>query len=492
MKKYFEKFLQFREETVKPGEGGIVSKIKLTKKQGTKDFAPFVISREERPNLRKLVQAFQLSPMIGLGYTTLDKTRGEIEPQLKKKSLYLTGGAVRDHLKGKTPSGYDLVTDATPSEIRMILTYPESRFIEVKPTNEEFKNQKDYRNLPEAGTKNKVFYASRWDKKGKEIEFTVVINQEKFYLATMSKSSKSRMFVPATAETASSIEDDAANRDFTINSMYIPLNNPDGDNAELIDMYGGAHDLKNSVLNPVNDKLNDRLEEDPATALRYMKLAPRFGNPNRIEDKIKRAVSSNKLASLPRDVINQEFTGGLEHPDCNTRKYFKMLHNHGMLKDIFPNLQYDISNLPTNLKNDRWSAVAYILRNNEPDTVKTTLCNHGWNKNEANDIAYLIKLYQWAKSNFEPNQFYDIKKCHTGLTKSKIKDFLNLDNMNCPASESFLKHEDSDLSPYVNDPTGKRSINPAYIEFVGRTPYPTELESIKKALSTMRWLDMFR
>ena len=145
MKKYFESYLQFREDNyIKPGDGGIISKIKLTKKEGSKEFAPLVISRNERPNLRTLVQAFINSPHVGLGYTTLDKSKGEIEPQLKKKSIYLTGGAVRDHLKGKTPNGYDLVTDATASEIRLILTQPEFKFIEIQPDNPEYKNHKDW------------------------------------------------------------------------------------------------------------------------------------------------------------------------------------------------------------------------------------------------------------------------------------------------------------------------------------------------------------
>jgi tRNA nucleotidyltransferase/poly(A) polymerase len=493
MKKYFENYIQFREAiNVEPGDGGIVSKIKLIKKEGTKEFAPFTISRDQRPNLRVIVKAFLLSPQVGLGYTTLDKSKGEIEPQLKKKSLYLTGGAVRDHLKGKTPKGYDLVTDATPSEIRLILTFPENRFIEVKPESPEYKEHKDYRNLPEAGTKNKVFYASRWDKQGKEIEFMVSVNQEKFYLATMSKSSKSRMFVPATAEAAGSIEDDSANRDFTINSMYIPLNNPDGENTELIDIYGGAHDLKSANLKAVNDKMDDRIEEDPATALRYMKLAPRFGNPNRVEDKIKRAVQSGKFATIPKNVIHKEFISGLEHPDCDTRKYLKMLHNHGMLQSIVPEAQYDLSDMPTNLKGDRWITMAWILRNNEPESIKEILMQNGWNKAEAHDIAYLIKMYQWAKNQFDPHAFHDIKNSHTGLTKSKIKDFLKMGNLSCPASDSFFDHEDSDLSPYITQDTGKRMINPAYVEFIGRMPNPSELESVKKALSTLRWLDMFR
>ena len=39
-----------------------------------------------------------------------------------KKQLYLVGGCVRDLLLGKEPKDYDLTTNATPDEVKKIIT----------------------------------------------------------------------------------------------------------------------------------------------------------------------------------------------------------------------------------------------------------------------------------------------------------------------------------------------------------------------------------
>ena len=242
----------------------ITSKIKLQKKEGSNEFSPFTVDRASHPNLRYLIKAFGDSDKVGLGYTTIDKTKGEVEPMLKKKTLHLTGGAVRDHLKGKTPRNYDLVTDATPSEMRMILANPEHGFTEARPRDPEMAQDERYSNLPPAGSKNKIFYPSRWDMQGKELEFTVEINGEKFDLATLSKHSKSRRVKPEKGEAAASVEEDSLNRDFTMNGMYIPLAQSDGENSELVDPHGGAHHLKNGEVVAIGS-LIDKMRADPST-----------------------------------------------------------------------------------------------------------------------------------------------------------------------------------------------------------------------------------
>ena len=95
MKKLFTKYFELREETgSKPsdGEPNLTSKIKLQKKEGSKEFAPFSVNRTTHPNLRTLIKAFEVSDKVGVGYTTIDKAKGEVEPNLKKKTLYLVGG----------------------------------------------------------------------------------------------------------------------------------------------------------------------------------------------------------------------------------------------------------------------------------------------------------------------------------------------------------------------------------------------------------------
>ena len=85
MKTLFGKYFTLREEA----EGGasssegpkrpqITSKIKLQKTEGSKEFGPFSVNRTTHPNLRLLIKAFTDSDKVGVGYTTIEKTKGEV------------------------------------------------------------------------------------------------------------------------------------------------------------------------------------------------------------------------------------------------------------------------------------------------------------------------------------------------------------------------------------------------------------------------------
>jgi len=468
----------------------ITSKIKLQKKEGSNEFAPFTVDRATHPNLRYLIKAFADSDKVGLGYTTIDKTKGETEPMLKKKTLHLTGGAVRDHLKGKTPRNYDLVTDATPSEMRMILSNPEHGFTEVQPRDPQLAKDERYTELPPAGSRNKVFYPSRWDKQGKELEFTVEINGEKFDLATLSKHSKSRRVSPDKGESASSVEEDSLNRDFTINGMYIPLGQSDGENSDLVDPHGGAHHLKNGEVVAIGS-LIDKLRADPSTSQRYVKMLSRFGNPDKIPDKYKATIERYKdMQDVDKGHVRKEFLSGLENPDVDPRKYLGAYSKLGLLGAVFPGVEFNPEEMPPDFKGDRWLAPAWILRNNDPEQVAQMLTGGGWSKQEAQDIAYLVKMHHWADKGFDTDQMYDLKGSHHGLTKSKVREWMQMIGKQGEHADAFLMHDDKDLSKMVDGPDGKKQINPKFSQHLGRTPKPGELEGVRKDLSKNRFVDM--
>lgn len=486
MAHYFSDYLKFREEKEAEPVTGVTAKIKLQKKEdGDKEFTPFMIDKSNHANLAKVVKAFTNSNKVTVGYTTIEKNKGEVEPQLKKKSLYLTGGAVRDHLMGKTPNNYDLVTDATPSEIRMILS--QNGFKEVKPSHGAIKK---YSSLPVAGSKNKVFYASKWDKKSKEMEITAEVNGQPFILSTLSKSPKSKNFTPDDAMSAANIEEDASNRDFTINSMYIPLTNEDGPNSDLIDPFGGANHLKSGEIKAVGEKFGDRMKEDPMTAFRLLNHFNRFGKGNSLPDKYMGVVKAHKDWKLPSGCAKAEFVKGLENPDTDARKYMKTASDSGLLNLIFPNIEFSGDDLPEDLRNDRWMSAAWTLRKNNPDDVRQILMQGGWSKQEANDVVYLVKLFQWSKGKFDPDQFYDMVQNHSGLTRSKIKDWMQMAKAHNPDVDTFLSFDSGDLSPYQSEDDGKRKINPLYVQFMGRNPVGGEFDAIKRTLMTNRWNDL--
>ena len=485
MKNRFKNFMIMREQGEDKPSLAVPSRIKLGKNDG--EFMPFTVNRGSRANLRMLLKAFEISDQVGVGYTTIDKQNGEVEPKLKKKNIYLTGGAVRDHLMGKTPRNYNLVTDATASEIRMILKHPENEYTELQPAAPDMAKESRYKGLPSASSRNKVFFATRWDKSGKEMEFTVRVNGEDFSLATMSKSPKSRITDIDSSDATGSLEDDALNRDFTINAMYIPLKNSDGDNTELIDPFGGAHHIKDKSIVSVNNDFESRFNEDPSVAMRYVRMLCKYGDPGKPCKKIVTVIKNNdKLNDMPKDIARKEFLASLEDPDIDTRKMLRTLDDFGILKSLVPS--YSLSDMTPSIRGDRWMTPAWLMRDKNPDEAMNDLSGNGWSKSEASDIAYLIKMLNWARNNFDPSMFYDLKQCKCGLTKNKISDWMSMNGCKSPHVKAFLSHDDSDLQPYVDSPLGKK-INPAYTNLLGRTPRGEDFDMAKRTLSTQRFLD---
>jgi hypothetical protein len=91
----------------------------LLKEEANKDWKKEHIQLEKGfvppTKMRPVIKAFLNSGDIEV----MKDTTKEIN--MPKKSLYLTGGSVRDFLKGKSVKDYHLVTNATPEQIALIL-----------------------------------------------------------------------------------------------------------------------------------------------------------------------------------------------------------------------------------------------------------------------------------------------------------------------------------------------------------------------------------
>jgi tRNA nucleotidyltransferase/poly(A) polymerase len=276
-----------------------------------------------------------------------------------------------------------------------------------------------------------------------------------------------------------------------MNSLYIPLTNHDGDNSDLIDPHGGAHHLKNSEIKIIGNSLASKMDEDPTIAMKYIKMLTKFGNPDKIPEAHKELIGKHAgLQKLDKDTIRKNYLDGLESPDVDPRKFLSLYHSTGLLKNVFPGVEFDSKTAPQGLRGDRWLSTAWLLKDQEPHNIYDLLSDHGWSKSEANDVAYLVKFYQWAtKNNFDPMQFHDMKSIHTGLTKSKIRDWMKMSKAHSPEVDSFLTIDTSDLKPYSQGQYGQRMVNPMYQDVLGRSPVGKEFDMVKKFLSSEKWKD---
>ena len=184
----------------------------------------------------------------------IDSHAREIIQCLKQSGFkaYLVGGCIRDLVLSLEPKDFDVVTEATPEQITRAI--PRSRII-----GRRFKlvHVRKGRKRTEVST-----FRSKGGKKTSKTNKGIVL-RDNFY---------------------GTIKEDAFRRDFTINSLYLDI-----DDMKIIDYTGGFNDLNNRELKSIGDS-KTRFREDPIRVIRAVRF---LGNLNL---KFKK--------SLKKDLIN--------------------------------------------------------------------------------------------------------------------------------------------------------------------------------------------
>ena len=156
---------------------------------------------------------------------------------------YAVGGCVRDSIMGRSPSDWDMTTNASPK------------------TMIEIFNSEDVRTIP-TGLKHGTV--------------TVLLEGECFELTTFRIDggyTDSRH--PDAVTFTNKISDDLCRRDFTVNAMAAdPLCENEAD--EIIDLFGGKEDIKRGIIRAVGDP-EKRFTEDALRILRAVRFAATLG-----------------------------------------------------------------------------------------------------------------------------------------------------------------------------------------------------------------------
>ncbi len=116
-----------------------------------------------------------------------------------------------------------------------------------------------------------------------------------------------RIMVDFTRFQGKDINDDLAARDFTITSMALGL----GPDEKVIDLFGGAQDLKDRLLRTTSDR---SLADDPLRCLRAVRLAAQFGLriPPETKDQIRKY--SKGIAGISPERTRDELFRILDGP----------------------------------------------------------------------------------------------------------------------------------------------------------------------------------
>lgn len=220
----------------------------------------------------------------------------EIIKKLKAKGFacFLVGGCIRDILLKQKPKDFDIVTSATPAEIRKA--------------------------LPRAYIIGKRFQLVLAQRKNQQYEISTFRQQ----------SQKQNTELLGEDNTFGTPEEDALRRDFTINALlYDPIQ------KKLLDYTGALEDLKKGQIKMIGDPLI-RMFEDPVRILRAIRLTHKIHFD--LDQLIKQAIIKHSalLKQSPLSRIREELLKFLKLSDPSIA--FITCHDLGVLKVISPSL----------------------------------------------------------------------------------------------------------------------------------------------------------
>jgi len=153
---------------------------------------------------------------------------------------YLVGGCVRDLLLGRTPKDFDVVTDATPGQVKKL-----------------------FRNCFLVGRRFRLAHVRFGDQVVEVATFRRLAEADDL----PEDPSDHHLFRENVFGTP---EDDAFRRDFTVNALFYDI-----ENFAIIDYVGGLEDLKSRILRVIGPP-EIRYHEDPVRMLRALEFAARL------------------------------------------------------------------------------------------------------------------------------------------------------------------------------------------------------------------------
>ncbi len=313
------------------------------------------------------------------------------------RSLYVVGGAVRDHLLNKTPKDFDLATDATPDESIDMLS--------------------QYYKVLEVG---KAFGV---------IKVMVPEDPEGVEIATFREESYKDSRRPDTVR-YSSIDKDVMRRDLTVNALFYDIKG-----KRIVDLVNGIDDIEKGVIRTVGSSA-ERFAEDPLRKLRAVRFASKLGS--KIDQETHQSLVKDPIFhNISVERVRDEFLKILSSAK-NVREAISLLESYGMLTQVFPGFKLD-----TDLLSESFPivTVALMLRNNPIEKIESGLNKLAWTSEEIAKITFLIRLVTLS-----PDNAYEMKKRMKVIKfyyLEEILDFCRIAGIDSKLIDSFLKYESS-------------------------------------------------
>ena len=399
-----------------------IPKVKLQRNSNVSFLKPFIVNSQVNSSLKYIIDAFNSSDSVEVGYTTIQKD-GKIEkPSLKKKTIWLTGNSLRSHLSNETFFNYTCVTNASPDEIKMILSKSENDFQEIKPTGEIGSIEK-YANLPEDIQNKFSFSISKVDQENNEMEITVNIHGTKIFISTLNKNIKFKLNNNKFREFTASIVEDAKGRDFSVNAIYLKLKNSDGENSDISDPVGGIHDISHKQIKLLHAPVMT-YKANPSLIITTCELSSKYNKDKKINAELLSSIRS--IVDDVKDdfkLFNKTFKNAINKESTPLFGFLNNMYISKMFNKMFPDLKVSIPHIGLPRYYD--FIVGYLLHENDKNKLTEALEQNGFNKFEIREVLFVVDLTKWTKTEDE-NSLKDILNHQNDQSINKIYNYLKV------------------------------------------------------------------
>lgn len=264
--------------------------------------------------------------------------------------IFVVGGPIRDRILGHQPKDIDFLV----------------RKLTLEQITEAIKK------IGKAGEVGQAFGIVKGVVDGQEFDFAIPRTKEV-------KTGDAHTDFTVQTDPNASVEDDMGRRDFTWNSMSVPLRDFINGNIldHIIDPNGGLNDLKNGVVNAVGNPIA-RFSEDPLRMIRGVGFATRLGFDitGETEEAIRKLAP--KLKSVSGERIFEELKKAWTKGKADSKVLIKLLDKLHIGKTIFGNDFKPIPVTLSSLKGDdkiTGMFVSFFIRGGNFQAMKPDVIN---------------------------------------------------------------------------------------------------------------------